>query len=208
TVRSVTDFGIFVGLTEEIDGLVHMSDISWEKSGEDALSEYKKGDTVKAVVLSADADKERVSLGIKQMGEDPMKAVSGAFKKGATVTGKVTEADDKGITLDIGGEMPGFIKRADVAREKAEQTPENFNAGDEVSAKVLSVSARDRRVNLSIKALQIDEEKAAVAEYASSSEGAATLGDALGAALAGAKTDEEKPAKKTAAKKSTKKSAE
>ena len=208
TVRSVTDFGIFVGLTEEIDGLVHMSDISWEKSGEDALSEYKKGDTVKAVVLSADADKERVSLGIKQLGEDPMKAVSGAFKKGATVTGTVTEADDRGITLDIGGEMPGFVKRADVARDKAEQTPENFKVGTEVSAKVLSVSARDRRVNLTIKGLLMDEEKAAVAEYASSSSGSATLGDALGAALAGAKPAEEKPAKKAAAKKSTKKDAE
>lgn len=196
-VRSITDFGIFIGLNEEIDGLIHMSDISWEKSGEEALRDYKKGDMIKAKVLSLDPEKERISLGIKQLESDPFSDAVGNYKKGDKVTAKVLEISDNGLTVELATDVTGFIKRMDLSLEKSECDTANFKEGDSVEAQVTSVSKKDRRINLSIKAQQISEEKAAVAEYASSDEGeGSALADALGAALKDAK-----PAKKAKADK-------
>lgn len=174
TVRSITDFGLFIGLTEELDGLVHMSDISWDKSGEEALRDFKKGDTVKARVLGIDAEKERISLGIKQLSEDPYGDMGDTFKKGDKVTATVVAAEADGLKVELEGGMPGFIKTMDLARAKAECDTNRFKEGEELEAQVLSISRKDRRVQLSVKALQIAEEKAAVAEYTQTEQGTGT----------------------------------
>lgn len=207
TVRNVTDFGIFVGLTEEIDGLVHMSDISWDEGGEAALASYKKGDAVKAKVLSIDPEKERVSLGIKQMTEGTDTS-SGAFKKGADVTGTITAITEGGLTVDLGEGVVGTVSARDLGRDRDEQNTSRFKEGQKVSAKVLR-STKDG-VQLSVKALDIAEEKKAVKAYSGKSEGGASLGDVLGSALAKAapKADKKTPAKKAAAKKPAAKKAE
>lgn len=206
TVRNVTDFGVFVGLTEEIDGLIHMSDISWDDSGESALSDFKKGDTVKARVLSIDPSKERVSLGIKQLSEDPGATIAGAYKKGQKVEGTITEVADDRLTLDLGDDVTGVIDARDLSRSRDEQDTSSFSEGDKVSAKVLRTDRSEGVVRLSVKALDIEEEKKAVKAYSGKSEGSASLGDVLGEALQGSDAKaEEKPAKKTTAKKTTKK---
>lgn len=201
TVRNVTDFGIFVGLTEEIDGLVHMSDISWDENGEAALSNYKKGDTVKAKVLSIDPEKERVSLGIKQLTEGTDTS-SGTFKKGADVTGTITAITEDSITVDLGEGVTGTVSARDLGRARDEQDTSRFNEGDKLSAKVLR-STKDG-VQLSVKALDIAEEKKAVKAYSGKAEGGASLGDVLGSALAEAAPKKKAPAKKAAAKKDEK----
>lgn len=200
TVRNVTDFGIFVGLTEEIDGLVHMSDISWDEAGETALANYKKGDTVKAKVLSIDPEKERVSLGIKQLTEGTDTS-SGAFKKGADVTGTITAIADDSLTLDLGEGVVGTISARDLGRSREDQNTSRFSEGDKVSAKVLR-STKDG-VQLSVKALDIAEEKKAVKAYSGKSAGGASLGDVLGSALADAAPKAEKKTTKKAATKKT-----
>lgn len=181
-IRNITDFGLFVGLDAEIDGLVHHSDLSWSEPGETAIKTYKKGDMVKAKILSLDIEKERISLGIKQLESDPMEGEFSGAKKGETVTVTVTEVRDDGIGVKLSDNILGFIKRADLAREKQEQRADRFAVGDRVDAKVTNVDRATRKVALSIKALEVDAHKKAVEEYGSSDSGA-TLGDILGAAL-------------------------
>ena len=202
-VKNITEFGLFVGLEGEMDGMVHLSDLDWNKTGEDAIAEYKKGDVVKAIILDVDTEKERISLGIKQLTSDPVESISG-LKKGGTVTCSVTDVNENGLEVSLGEEeegMKAFIRRSDLSRDRAEQRPERFSVGDKIDAQVTSLDKKARKVGLSIKALEIAEEKEAVAQYGSSDSGA-SLGDILGAALKDATpAEEEKPAKKAPAKK-------
>jgi len=190
-IKSITEFGLFVGLDGDIDGMVHLSDLSWDKPGDQAVADYKKGDRVKAKVLDVDVEKERISLGIKQLSGDPMEK-AGPLKKGSIVTVTVTEVNDGGIEVSLEGGAKSFIRRADLSRDRAEQRPERFGVGDKVDALVTSVDKSSRKIGLSIKAREITEEKEAVAQYGSSDSGA-SLGDILGAALRRRKgKDEEK----------------
>ena len=186
-IKNITEFGMFVGLPGDIDGMVHMSDISWEKSGEEAIAEHKKGDTVQVKVLDVDIDKERISLGMKQLREDAGPKTSAVgLRKGDVVTCAVTAITDGGLEVAIGGEddepMAGFIRKSDLSRDRSEQRPERFDVGQKVDAKVTQVDRQTRKVMLSIKAHEAAEEKQAMAEYGSSDSGA-SLGDILGAAL-------------------------
>ena len=181
-IKNITEFGLFVGLEGDIDGMVHLSDISWDKSGEEAMEGFKKGDMVDAKVLDVDVDKERVSLGIKQLASDPMD--SSGFNRNDTVTCTVTEVTSGGIEVTFGddGVVKSFIRKSDLSRDRAEQRPERFAVGDKVDARVTNVDKASRRVSLSIKALEIADEREAVEQYGSSDAGA-SLGDILGAAL-------------------------
>jgi small subunit ribosomal protein S1 len=182
-VKNKTEFGLFIGLDGDVDGMVHLSDLDWNKPGEQALDEYSRGDVVKAKVLDVDVDKERISLGIKQLGNDPVADAGDAIRKNAVVTGVVTEVNDGGIEVRIEGtELTAFIRRADLSRDRNDQRPERFAKGDKVDARVTQVDRKTGKVSLSIKALEIAEEKEAVAAYGSSDSGA-SLGDILGAAL-------------------------
>ncbi|HVW93701.1 MAG TPA: 30S ribosomal protein S1 [Devosia sp.] len=182
-VKNKTEFGLFIGLDGDVDGMVHLSDLDWNKSGEQALDEYNRGDVVKARVLDVDVEKERISLGIKQLGNDPVAEAGDAVRKNAVVTGLVTEVNDGGIEVKIEGtELTAFIRRADLSRDRNDQRPERFAKGDKVDARVTQVDRKTGKVGLSIKALEIAEEKEAVAAYGSSDSGA-SLGDILGAAL-------------------------
>src|SRR6201995_523224 len=184
-VKSITEFGLFVGLDQDIDGMVHLSDLSWSEPGEEAIKKYEKGQTVKAQVLDIDVEKERVSLGIKQLGADPMEkagAGGGAIRKNQVVTATVTEVNDGGIEVALADGVKAFIRRADLARDRNDQRPERFGKGDKVDAMVTSLDKSSRKVSLSIKAREISEEKEAVAQFGSSDSGA-SLGDILGAAL-------------------------
>jgi small subunit ribosomal protein S1 len=166
--------------------MVHLSDLDWERSGEDAIQDYKKGDMVKAVVLDVDTDKERISLGVKQLSGDPFSNVS-AKKKGETVTCIVKEVTENGLEVEVGETgVAAFIRRVDLAKDRADQRPERFAVGDKVDAMVTNMDKGSRKVNLSIKALEVAEEKAAVEQYGSTDAGA-SLGDILGAALEKAK---------------------
>ncbi|HVX71360.1 MAG TPA: 30S ribosomal protein S1 [Devosia sp.] len=182
-VKNKTEFGLFIGLDGDVDGMVHLSDLDWNKSGEQALDEYNRGDIVKAKVLDVDVEKERISLGIKQLGNDPVAEAGDALRKNAVVTGIVTEVNDGGIEVKIEGtELTSFIRRADLSRDRNDQRPERFAKGDKVDARITQVDRKSGKVSLSIKALEIAEEKEAVAAYGSSDSGA-SLGDILGAAL-------------------------
>ena len=179
-VRGVTEFGMFVGLGPDLDGMVHINDIDWNRSGEDAIQDYNKGDVVQARVLDVDVEKERISLGIKQLGNDPVE--SSGMARGQTVTCTVTEVASGGIEVEFGEGMKSFIRRSDLSRDRSEQRPERFAVGDKVDARITQFDKNSRRVSLSIKALEIEEEKEAVAQYGSADSGA-SLGDILGAAL-------------------------
>ncbi len=184
-IKSITEFGLFVGVEAEIDGMVHLSDLSWSEPGEEAIKKYEKGQTVKAKVLDIDVEKERVSLGIKQLGTDPMEkagAGGGALRKSQIVTATVTEVTDGGIEVSLADGVKSFIRRADLARDRNDQRPERFGKGDKVDAMVTSVDKAARKISLSIKAREVAEEKEAVAQFGSSDSGA-SLGDILGAAL-------------------------
>ncbi len=181
-VKSITEFGLFLGFENDVDGLVHLSDISWDKSDEEAATEFKKGDTVKAKVLDVSVEKERISLGIKQLTEDPYDSLSSSFKKGDTITCTVSNIKDSGIDVTVPSGLSSFIRRSDLSRDKAEQRPERFASGDKIDAKIISLDNTTRRVGLSIKALEVAEEKEAMVQYGSSDSGA-SLGDILGAAL-------------------------
>jgi small subunit ribosomal protein S1 len=184
-VRSITEFGLFIGLDSDIDGMVHLSDLSWSEPGEEAIKKYEKGQTVKAKVLDIDVEKERVSLGIKQLESDPIeKAGAGGtpLRKGQVVTGTITEVNDGGIEVELEGGVRSFIRRADLARDRADQRPERFGKGEKVDAMVTAIDKTSRKVSLSIKAREVAEEKEAVQQYGSSDSGA-SLGDILGAAL-------------------------
>jgi small subunit ribosomal protein S1 len=185
-VKNITEFGLFVGLPGDIDGMVHLSDLDWDRTGEEAVQDYKKGDMVKVKLLDVDVEKERISLGIKQLKRDNFAETAGALKKGEIVTTTVTQITDGGIEVAIGDGATGFIKKADLSRERGEQRPDRFAIGEKVDAKILQVDAKTRKISLSIKAREVEEDKQAMAEYGSSDSGA-SLGDILGAALNKAK---------------------
>jgi small subunit ribosomal protein S1 len=185
-VKNSTEFGLFIGLDGDVDGMVHMSDIAWGVSGEEALALHRKGETVKAVVLDVDVEKERISLGMKQLERGGVAVGGGAsgagVNKGETVTVSVLEVRDGGLEVQVGDDgATGFIKRTDLGRDRDEQRPERFQVGQKFDAMVIGFD-RSKKPNFSVKALQIAEEKQAVAQYGSSDSGA-SLGDILGAAL-------------------------
>jgi small subunit ribosomal protein S1 len=207
-IRNITEFGLFIGLDGGIDGMVHLSDLDWSKSGEDALKDYNKGDNVKAVVLEADSEKERISLGVKQLTPDPFAsgAPSAKLKKGMRVTCEVVAVKDSGLEVKlVDHDLTSFIRRSDLSRDRSEQRPDRFGVGEKFDAVVTQVDAKARKVGVSIKALEIAEEKEAVAQYGSTDSGA-SLGDILGAALSKAKEEDggdevaEKPKRKGKAK--------
>jgi len=181
-VKNITEFGLFVGLPGDIDGMVHMSDIDWNKSGEEAIAEFKKGDQVKVKVLDVDVEKERISLGIKQLSSDPFESAAAGMKKGDVVTTTVTAITDGGIEVAVADGFSGFIRKSDLSRERSEQRPDRFAVGEKVDAKVTQVDRGGRRISLSIKAKEVEEEKQAMQEFGSSDSGA-SLGDILGAAI-------------------------
>ena len=191
-VKNKTEFGLFLGLDGDVDGMVHLSDLDWKRPGEQVIEEYKKGDMVKARVLDVDVEKERISLGIKQLDGDPMET-AGDLKKGSVVTCEVTEVKEAGLEVNIiGSDLSTFIKRSELARDRGEQRPERFAVGQKVDARIIQFDRRAHKVQVSIKALEVAEEKEAIAQYGSSDSGA-TLGDILGTAL---KRATEKPAEK------------
>ena len=185
-VKNKTEFGLFIGLEGDVDGMVHLSDLDWNRPGEQVIEEFNKGDMVKAVVLDVDVDKERISLGIKQLGKDSIgdAAASGELRKNAVVSVKVTAVTDGGLEVALvdHDDLSSFIRRSDLSRDRDEQRPERFSVGQVLDARVTNFSKKDRKVGLSIKALEIAEEKQAVAQFGSSDSGA-SLGDILGAAL-------------------------
>ena len=183
-VKNKTEFGLFLGLDGDVDGMVHLSDLDWKRPGEQVIEEYKKGDKVQAIVLDVDVEKERISLGIKQLQGDPMDtAAAGELKKGAVVTSEVIEVKEAGLDVKIvGTDLDAFIKRSELARDRNDQRTDRFQVGQKVDARVTQFDRRTRKVPLSIKALEVAEEKEAIAQYGSSDSGA-TLGDILGTAL-------------------------
>ena len=181
-VKNITEFGLFIGLPGDIDGMVHLSDISWDRRGEEAIQDYRKGDIVKAVVTEVDVEKERISLSIKAL-DDSFSGATDGVKRGSIVTVEVTAIEDGGIEVEYEG-MKSFIRRSDLSRDRAEQRPERFQVGDKVDVRVTNVDQKTRKLGLSIKAREIAEEKEAVEQYGSSDSGA-SLGDILGAALKG-----------------------
>jgi len=181
-IRNITEFGLFIGLEGGVDGMVHLSDLDWTKSGDEVIKDYKKGDIVKAAVLDVDSQKERISLGIKQLAGDPIDAL-GRYKKGDIVTCEVIAVQENGIEVKVGdGEITAFVKRSDLSRDRSEQRPDRFNVGDKVDAAVMSVDKAARRLSVSVKSLEIADEKKAVAQYGSSDSGA-SLGDIFKAAI-------------------------
>ena len=184
-VKNITEFGLFIGLEGDIDGMVHLSDLTWEGRGEDVIGDYRKGDMVQAVVSEVDVEKERISLSVKALGGDKFADAVGGVKRGSIITVEVTAIEDGGIEVEYEG-MKSFIRRSDLSRDRAEQRPDRFGMGDKVDVRVTNIDAKTRRLGLSIKAREIAEEKEAVEQYGSSDSGA-SLGDILGAAL---KSDE------------------
>jgi small subunit ribosomal protein S1 len=199
-VKNITEFGLFVGLPGEIDGMVHLSDLDWQKSGEEAIKGFKKGDVVKVKILDVDVEKERISLGIKQLSDDPFATATSQHKKGDVVTCTVTAVQDNGIEVSLGDGVTGFIRKPDLARERGDQRPDRFAIGEKVDAKITAIDSKTRKLSLSIKAREVDEDKQAMAEYGSSDSGA-SLGDILGAALSKAqKTKADAPEPKAKGK--------
>jgi small subunit ribosomal protein S1 len=181
-IRNITEFGLFIGLDGGVDGMVHLSDLDWAKAGDEVIKDYKKGDTVKAIVLDVDSTKERISLGVKQLGGDPADALA-KYKKGDQVTCEVVAVQENGIEVKLAEtDITTFIKRSDLSRDRSEQRAERFTVGQKVDAAVTSADKAARRITVSIKALEIAEEKQAVAQYGSSDSGA-SLGDIFKAAI-------------------------
>jgi small subunit ribosomal protein S1 len=181
-IRNITEFGLFVGLSADIDGMIHMSDLSWDQPGELAMANYEKGQMVKAKVLDVDVEKERISLGIKQLKDDPAASVLDTVNKGQVVTCVVTAIQANGIEVKVGDVLTGFIRRAELARDKGDQRPDRFAVGEKVDAKIVAVDRASRKLSLTIKGKEVEEEKQAMAEFGSSDSGA-SLGDILGAAI-------------------------
>jgi len=190
-VRNITEFGLFVGLPGDIDGMVHLSDIDWSRPGESAIQDFRKGDQVRVKVLDVDIDKERISLGIKQLENDPFESALGRMTKGQVVTCTVTGIQEGGLDVTMSDGVPGFIRKSELSRDRSEQRPDRFAVGEKVDAKVTNIDRATRKVTLSIKARELDEEKRAMAEFGSSDSGA-SLGDILGAAMNRARQDREK----------------
>ncbi len=181
-IRNITEFGLFIGVGAEVDGMVHISDISWDEPGELAVTKFEKGQVVKAKVLDVDVEKERISLGIKQMQEDPISGALDRFHKGDIVTCVVSQVQSNGIEVKVDDTLTGFIRRAELARDKADQRPERFAVGETIDAKIVSVDRAARKLALTIKGKEVDEDKAAIDEFGSADSGA-SLGDILGAAI-------------------------
>jgi small subunit ribosomal protein S1 len=181
-IRNMTEFGLFIGIAADIDGMVHMSDLSWDDTGELAMAKYNKGDIVKAKVLDIDVEKERISLGVKQLVDDPAAGVLDRVSKGMIVTCTVTAVQANGIEVKVDDVLTGFIRRAELARDKGEQKPERYAVGETLDAKIVSVDRATRKLQLTVKGKEIDEDKQAMAEFGSSDSGA-SLGDILGAAI-------------------------
>jgi small subunit ribosomal protein S1 len=201
-VKNKTEFGLFLGLDGDVDGMVHLSDLDWKRPGEQVIEEYKKGDKVKAQVLDVDVEKERISLGIKQLtggGSSAAPAEAGGgteLKKGDVVTCEVVEVKESGIDVKIvGSDQVTFIKRSELARDRSEQRPDRFAVGQKVDARIVQVDRRSHKATVSIKALEVAEEKEAIAQYGSSDSGA-TLGDILGTALKRKENDKEEEEEK------------
>ncbi len=190
-VKNKTEFGLFIGLEGDIDGMVHLSDLDWNRPGEEVIEEYERGQMIRAQVLDVDTDKERISLGIKQLGEDPFDAASDTVRRGAVVTCEVTAVQDNGVEVQlVDTDLTSFIRRSDLARDRDDQRPDRFSVGDRFDARVTQFDRKTRKVSVSVKALEIAEEKEAVAQYGSSDSGA-SLGDILGAALKGEETKDD-----------------
>jgi small subunit ribosomal protein S1 len=181
-IRNITEFGLFIGLGPDLDGMVHMSDLSWDLPGEQAMASFRKGDTVKAKVLDVDVEKERISLGIKQLQADPAAEVLDRLRKGDVVTCVVTKVESNGIEVKVDEVLTGFIRRAELARDRQDQRPDKFAIGEKVDAKITAVDRAGRRLALTIKGKEVEEERQAMQEYGSSDSGA-SLGDILGAAI-------------------------
>ncbi len=180
-VKSITEFGLFIGLPGEMDGLIHLSDLDWNSSGEDLISNFKKGDMIKAKLLEIDIEKERVSLGIKQLTQDPM-ADNNKLKKGNVVTSVIKSITEKGLHVEISEGVNGFVKKSELSKERSDQRVDRFAVDEKIDSRILSVDSKSREISLSIKALQVAEEKQALKDYGSVDSGA-SLGDILGAAL-------------------------
>ena len=180
-IKNITEFGLFIGLDEDIDGMVHLTDLDWSKSGEEALGGFKKGELVKAQVTDIDIEKERISLSIKALEKDPFTDAIGELKRGQIVTVTIINLQDSGVEVEFNG-VNSFIRRSDLSRDRAEQRSDKFVVGDKVDARITNIDKSGRKVNFSIKAKEIAEEKEAVQQYGSSDSGA-SLGDILGAAL-------------------------
>jgi len=189
-VKNITEFGLFVGLPGDIDGMVHLSDIDWNRAGEDAIKDYKRGDMVKVKVLDVDMEKERISLGIKQLSSDPFEAGVTKLKKGEVVTCTVTAISDAGLDVLVGDGVPGFIRKSELARDRSDQRPDRFAVGEKVDAKITQIDPKTRKLTLSVKAKDQDEEKQAMAEFGSTDSGA-RLGEILGAAIKKREKDRE-----------------
>jgi small subunit ribosomal protein S1 len=181
-VRNITEFGLFIGLPGDIDGMVHLSDIDWSRSGEEAVHDYRKGQLVKVKVLDVDVEKERISLGIKQLEADPFEAGVASVKRGDVVTATISSIQEGGLEVALPDGMPGFIRKSELSRDRSEQRPDRFAVGERVDAKITTIDRATRRVSLSIKAREVDEEKRAMQEFGSAESGA-SLGDILGAAI-------------------------
>jgi small subunit ribosomal protein S1 len=180
-IKSITEFGVFIGLPGEMDGLIHLSDLDWNSNGEDIINKFKKGDVVKAKLLEIDIDKERVSLGIKQMTQDPMEGNIN-LKKGNNVTTVIKSITEKGLHVEISEGVRGFVKKSELSKERSDQRVDRFAVDEKIDARILSVDSKSREISLSIKALQVEEEKQALKDFGSVDSGA-SLGDILGAAL-------------------------
>jgi small subunit ribosomal protein S1 len=189
-VRNTTEFGLFVGLPGDIDGMVHLTDIDWNRPGEDAIKDYRKGEIIRVKVLDVDVDKERISLGIKQLETDPFEEGMATLRKGEVVTGTISGITDGGVEVMLADNVPGFIRKSELSRDRSEQRPDRFAVGERVDAKITAIDRATRRVTLSIKAREVDEEKRAMQEFGSSDSGA-SLGDILGAAIRRRQTETE-----------------
>ncbi|MEZ0303351.1 MAG: 30S ribosomal protein S1 [Hyphomicrobiaceae bacterium] len=187
-IKNITEFGLFIGLDGGVDGMVHLSDLDWNKPGEQAIAEYTKGQVVQAQVLDIDVEKERISLGIKQLANDPFQSL-GDLKKGSVVTCTVTAVDPKGITIAVGEGVQGYIRRTELSRDRDEQRPDRFSVGDKLDAKIVTIDGKARKLTLSVKALEMEEDRKAMEQFGSTDSGA-SLGDILGAAMRKKKDDE------------------
>jgi small subunit ribosomal protein S1 len=181
-IRNITEFGLFIGLSADIDGMIHMSDLSWDEAGEAAMAGFEKTQIVKAKVLDVDVEKERISLGIKQLRDDPAATILDTVHKGDVVTCIVSAVQANGIEVKVNDVLTGFIRRAELARDKGDQRPDRFAVGEKVDAKITAVDRQSRKLTLTIKGKEVEEEKQAMAEFGSSDSGA-SLGDILGAAI-------------------------
>ena len=179
TIKSITDFGVFVGLDGGIDGLVHLSDISWQTTGEDLVRNFKKGDEIEAVVLAVDPERERISLGIKQLEQDPFGQFMAAHPKGSILNGTVREVDAKGATIDLGEGVEGYLRANDIAKERVDDATQHLKVGDKVEAKFIGMDRKGRSLQLSIRAKDEDELQSALDEYQSASGATTKLGALL-----------------------------